>query len=88
MLQKFTKQYPDVEKSVNAWQAEANNAQWLNPAQLKDQYGSASILKNKNVIFNICGNKYRLWVKINYEIGIIYAKAIGTHKEYETWEIT
>ena len=35
------------------------------------------------VVFNICGNKYRLVVKVNYSIGIIFIRFIGTHNQYD-----
>jgi hypothetical protein len=34
---------------------------WTQPADIKAQYRSASILKNRRVVFNIKGNDYRLW---------------------------
>ncbi|HAF38432.1 MAG TPA: type II toxin-antitoxin system HigB family toxin [Gammaproteobacteria bacterium] len=46
-------------------------------------YGSASILKDGRCVFNICGNKYRLIVRINYDFGIIYIRWIGTHQAYD-----
>ena len=50
---------------------------------LRHGYGSASILKNGRVVFNICGNKYRLVVKINYSAAIVLVRFMGTHKEYD-----
>ncbi|MFZ7143503.1 type II toxin-antitoxin system HigB family toxin [Avibacterium avium] len=39
--------------------------------------------KNRHVVFNIKGNEYRLIVAIAFQMGAIYIKFIGTHKEYD-----
>ena len=75
--------FPDSQGALEAWHAEARNADWQTPADIKAQYGNASILKDSRVVFNICGNKYRLIVKINFPASIIYVRFIGTHKEYD-----
>ena len=54
-----------------------------NPAQVKEQYATASILKNGRVVFNIGGNKYRLVVRINYAYRVVYVRFAGTHSEYD-----
>jgi mRNA interferase HigB len=82
-LRVFWDQHPDAEEALKAWHAEASSASWLTPADVKARYGSASILKNGRVVFNICGNKYRLVVKINYRIAIVLVRFIGTHTEYD-----
>jgi mRNA interferase HigB len=46
-------------------------------------HGSASILGGGRVVFNIRGNRYRLIVDINYAIGIVRVRWIGTHTEYD-----
>ncbi len=51
--------------------------------QADPQYGNASILKDGKVVFNICGNEFRLVVWINYEFFTIYIRFIGTHREYD-----
>jgi len=68
--------------ALNAWFTEANKAQWKKPTDIKKQYGSASILKESRVVFNICGKRYRLVVKIAYPAGIVQIRLIGTHAEY------
>ena len=83
----FKVSHPDAEKQINAWQALVASVEWRTPHELKQQYGTASILKNRNVVFNICGNKYRLWVQISYQAGVVFVKAVGTHEEYNGWEI-
>jgi len=84
-LKKFyeTPNYGDSQDPLEAWYYEAKKASWNSPANIKEKYGSASILKDKRVVFNICGNKYRLVVSINYGAQIIYIKFIGTHKDYD-----
>ena len=74
---------PDSEQALKAWHAEAKDASWSNPAEVKAKYGTASILKNGRVAFNICGNKYRLVVWINYACYTIYIRFVGTHEEYD-----
>lgn len=74
--------YGDSKDSLETWYHEAKRASWHSWKDIKEKYGSASILKNNRVVFDIHGNKYRLVVKTNYEAQIIYIRFIGTHKEY------
>lgn len=53
------------------------------PADVKETYGDASILRNSRVVFNIGGNKFRLVVRINYPYRIVYIRFVGTHEEYD-----
>lgn len=53
------------------------------PADIKDQYRSASVLKSRRVVFNIKGNDYRLVVAVAYRFGALYIKFVGTHREYD-----
>jgi mRNA interferase HigB len=73
----------DAEQSLKAWFAEASATRWRSPADIKAKYRSASFVADRRVVFNICGNKYRLVVHVNYEIGVVLVKFIGTHKEYD-----
>jgi mRNA interferase HigB len=82
-LKEFWLAKPDAEKALKAWYAEAKSADWQSPTDIKEKFRSASILRNSRVVFNICGNKYRLIVKINYLFSVIYIRFIGTHKEYD-----
>ena len=51
---------------VNAWIQEAKAAKWQNSQDLKSHYPKASIITKKDVAFDLLGNKYRLWIKVNY----------------------
>ena len=83
MLKDHWERWPDSEQALKAWFAEAKDASWSNPVELKGKYGSASILKDGRAVFNICGNKYRLVVWINYEYKTVYVRFVGTHEEYD-----
>lgn len=76
-------EYTDAKGQLEAWYHEAKKAKWTSPADIKEKYRSASILKSGRVIFNIAGNKYRLVVWINFNAQIIYIKFIGTHRQYD-----
>lgn len=78
----------DSEQALKAWYQEALKADWKNPNEIKDQYKNASIVGDNRVVFNICGNKYRLVVKINYVSQWIFIKFVGTHKEYDNIDVT
>ncbi len=82
-LREFCKGKADAEKDLKAWHSEAKAASWITPKDIKAMYNSASILKNQRAVFDICGNRYRLVVKINYDFQIVYIRFIGTHKEYD-----
>ena len=82
-LRDFWQRYPDAEQPLKAWYEEATNATWAQPADIKAQYRSASVLKNRRVVFNIKGNDYRLIVAVAYKLQVVYVKFVGTHKEYD-----
>jgi len=82
-LRTFWKRHPDAEQPLKAWFEEATNASWTQPSDIKERYRSASILKNRRVVFNIKGNDYRLVVAVAYKLQVVYVKFVGTHKEYD-----
>ena len=73
----------DAKEPVLAWHRHALRAAWANPAEVKADFGNASILKDGRVVFNIAGNKYRLVVWINFAYGVVYIRFIGTHAQYD-----
>ncbi len=82
-LKDYWQREPAAQAPLEAWHAEAKNAAWASPNDIKDRYATASILRDGRVVFNIGGNKYRLVVWINYDFFTIYVRFVGTHKEYD-----
>ena len=78
----------DSEQQLKAWYQEAKMANWKTPNDIKAQYKTPSIVGDNRVVFNICGNKYRLVVKINYITEWVFIRFVGTHKEYDKIDVT
>jgi mRNA interferase HigB len=75
--------YKDVIGPARAWFQHVEAADWRNPADVKADLKTASVLKDGRVVFNLAGNKYRLVVWINYPFRVVYVRFIGTHKQYD-----
>lgn len=87
LLYDFKRKHSDARSQIESWEAEVENAEWNTPHDLRQRYPKASLPGKQQVIFDICKNKYRLLVLVNYSNGIVLVKKIGTHKEYDNWKI-
>ena len=86
-LVRFANDHPDARGGLEAWFQEAKAATWASSADIKARYPSASIINNRRVVFNICGNKFRLVADINYLAKVVYIRFVGTHKEYDRIDV-
>jgi mRNA interferase HigB len=82
-LQNFWAQYPSLKQQLLAWYQVFDKNIFANSNAIKSIFGSADFIGNNKVVFNICGNHYRLIVKINYVAQIVYILFVGTHTEYD-----
>lgn len=83
----FSSEHPDAQVGLEAWYHEVKAATWKSSAEIKIRYRSASIINNRRVVFNICGNKFRLVVDINYLAKLVFIRFVGTHKEYDRIDV-
>ena len=72
-----------AEHSLLAWLDEVRKARWTQPADIKAQFGNASILKSRRAVFNVKCNDYRIVAAVAYKLGVVYIKFVGTHAEYD-----
>jgi len=89
-LKSFWEEHPeylDAKEPTLAWYCHALAADWSAPAAVKQDYRHASILKDRRVVFNIAGNKFRLIVWINYVYRVIHIRFIGTHAHYDKIDV-
>ncbi len=82
ILREFWEKHNDSEEQLKTWHKEVLKAAWDNPSEIKNNYAHASILRNGRVVFNICGNKYRLIAEVNFSRKWVFIRFIGTHDDY------
>ena len=82
-LKAFWVRHPDAKQPLLAWHGEVKQADWQSPTDVKAEFGSASILQDGRVVFNVAGNKYRIVVWINYPYRVVYIRFIGSHRQYD-----
>ena len=83
LVQFWQSGHGDAEQPLTAWHALAKAASWSHPKEIKAMFATASFLANNRVVFNIGGNKYRLVVKVEYELNAVYIRFIGSHADYD-----
>ena len=62
------------------WYGQVKAANWANPADVKRDVRSVSILRDGRALFNIAGSKHRNLVLTNYLFRVVYIRFIGTHR--------
>jgi mRNA interferase HigB len=78
--------YPKAAKYLAAWTATVRAARWRNLAELRRVYPSADSVAvgsgKSAIVFNVCGNNYRLIVALHFDRQIAYTLRFLTHAEY------
>jgi mRNA interferase HigB len=82
-IENYALKHANSKSALESWLAEAKQAKWTQPQDIKNRYRSADFLSGNRVIFNIKGNHHRLVVKVRYQHGIVMIDWIGTHAEYD-----
>jgi mRNA interferase HigB len=85
-LAAFGDKHPPARKSLNRWQELTAAANWQNPAEMNQTFGSADIV-GPRTIFNIGGNKYRLIALIHYILQLVVVDEVLTHSEYDKGDL-
>jgi mRNA interferase HigB len=88
-LMEFWSKHPDAEGALRLWFSMVANASWAGPADVRKMFGRADFLQNNRVVFDICGNTYRLIAQVKYgPLFLVYIRFIGTHAEYDRIDAT
>ena len=82
-LNEYAASFPEARVALQGWYYELAEADFKNFNELKKVYPNASVVADGRVVFNICGNKYRLVVRINFKFKAIQVKWFGPHVQYD-----
>jgi mRNA interferase HigB len=86
-LRDAAEQNPKAAKYLAAWTATVRAAAWRNMADLRASYGSADIVHVRSgktvIVFNVCGNTYRLIVAMHFNSQMAYTLRFLTHAKYD-----
>ena len=85
-IREFIERQPRSAEAVWHWVDAVESARCRNPGDLKAIFASASFI-GEYAVFNVGGNKYRIAASVHYRKQMVYIKEIGTHKEYDRWEL-
>ncbi len=85
-LVEMAAKYPQAAHYLNAWRGVVRKASWNSLNDVRNTYSGADGVKVASgrtvVVFNVCGNHYRLIVAFHYNRGIAYTLRFLTHAEY------
>ena len=87
-LNDFSMKHADARKQVESWVALVEATEWANPMDVREHFPSADFLGDGKCVFNIKGNRYRLYVKIAYKTKKVLVKEVGTNAEYDKWNLS
>lgn len=76
-----------LKSALDAWYREVDKATWTSMADVKQKYGTASLVTAERIVFNIKGNDYRLVVAVNFNKQLVFIKWIGTHADYDKIDV-
>ena len=86
-LRDAAEQYPKAAKYLSGWTATVRGAAWQNMAEVRASYGSADTVHVRSgrpvIVFDVCGNTYRLIVAMHFNSQMAYMLRFLTHAEYD-----
>ena len=86
-LMEYCKKYKDASAALKLWYHGVHKLEIHNFNELKQCFPTASIIDDDRVVFNICGNRYRLVVRIIFEFKVVQIKWFGKHSEYDRIDV-
>ncbi|MBI4532331.1 MAG: type II toxin-antitoxin system HigB family toxin [Candidatus Melainabacteria bacterium] len=84
-LTQFSKKHPLSRTPLSRWIDVTKVASWSSIIDVQKNFRTAENVEGY-VIFNICGNDYRLITVIRYERRQVLVHEVLTHRDYNRWK--
>jgi len=91
-LLQAAKAHPKAARYLETWRRVVRETEWRSLAEVRRTYPSTDAARVKSgpqvLVFNVCGNDFRLVVAAHFNRQIIYTLLLMTHAEYskDAWE--
>lgn len=85
-LKEFWERHPStplLKVALETWYDTADDANWNSMNEVVASVPGARNLGNGRASFKILGNSFRLIVKIEFHLKMVFIRFIGTHEEYD-----
>jgi mRNA interferase HigB len=82
-LTEFGRNHPEAEQQLRDWARLIRRKRYTSHLALRADFPKADFIGPRKVVFNICGNCYRLVVDARYDLGRVYVRHVVTHQEYD-----
>ena len=83
VLREFWVLNPQAEGPLAAWYDAISAHEWRNLAELRQLSRTVDYVGGDRYVFNICGNSFRIVVRIDFKSQLTFVRFIGTHNEYD-----
>lgn len=81
-LKNYFSKETNAKVALQDWYKRTNKAKWNSFADLKNTFNSADNVGNNRYVFNIKGNHYRIVAIVLFQVGRVYIRWVGNHKDY------
>lgn len=82
-LTEFGRRHEDAATPLREWARLMRRKRYAEHLEARRDFPTADFIGARKVVFDICGNRYRLVVDMRYELGRVYVRHVVTHQEYD-----